>query len=421
MSSLAAPELGFDWEAWLRTRFPAYLRGFAEGTDRPAEAVAEALARLSGDSRALARLGAIAWLLDPELGVETFVTLEVPRYLRSLPPRTVREIEERRGVARGRLDWKRTLDLRRRTSDATWLVTATPRRTFVSPGTRMLRWILGRICEVVELAAPGALSETEGTWKRDLADIFRAAQAALRHAAMRDLPFERPDEWVRAACAQDRDPVVQEAAGLAVAHDRLVPPRDREALQRSLERYSLAPLDEDQRFEIFALLSVRDALDTLTGRPGSISLIDERRDSVARWSVGDATLKLHYDQPAPSARHAAVMWKFFAVSAGLRPDVRVVLERGGERIVLVVDAKRSEKLDYLAASDLKMLGYVADQPSIFAIGAPQAIVVCLREALFPGATERISFVGPRGCAPEGALQQMLGAWLIAARSISGAS
>lgn len=415
MSSLAAPELRFDWEAWLRTRFPAYLRGFAEGADRPAQAVAEALARLTGDSRALARLGAIAWLLDPEFGLETFVTIDVPRYLRTLPPRTVREIDERRGVARGRLDWKRTLDLRRRSSDASWLVTATPRRTFVSPGTQMVRWVLGRVCEVVELAAPGALSETEGTWKKDLADIFRAAQSALRHAAMRDLPYELPDEWVRAVCAQDRDRVVRDSANLAVAHDRLVPPRDREVLQRSLERYSLAPLDEDQRFEIFALLSVRDAFDTLTKQSGAISLIDERRDSVARWNLGDATLKLHYDQPAPSARHSAVMRKFFGVAAGLRPDVRVILERGGQRIVLVVDAKRSEKLDYLAASDLKMLGYVSDQPTMFAEGAPQAIVVCLREALFPGPSEQISFVGPCGCSPGGPLHQMLAAWLRAAR------
>src|SRR5690554_2287269 len=80
MSSILPADAG--WERWLEERFAGYLLQDAHGAPRNAEEVGRALARLQGSASAWSTLAALAFLLDPEDGVEKLVVEEIPRWLK---------------------------------------------------------------------------------------------------------------------------------------------------------------------------------------------------------------------------------------------------------------------------------------------------------------------------------------------------
>lgn len=370
------------WEEWLRGRFPGYLLHEADGEPRDADAIQRALELLTGSPGALQRLAALGFLLDPARGVHSWVTEQLPRFLRRVFPRTIRRIDERRGVLKGRPHWPRTLAMRTRMRDPSWFVTVNAERNFETDALLLVRWLVHRIVATVEDIEPRSLTtddaEHPSGWTLRLAATFDAAGAAVAHAALRSLPVERPDAERIARCAADADPTVRDAARLIVWHDSLLPRARREPLADTLQRFSLAPLDVNKRFEIFTLLTVVAALDAvLIGAARKDWLITSGRKEVVRWTTSAGLrVRVFYDQASRRAHHADVIDHYFGLYASVRPDVRIVVDGGGTaKRMLYVDAKNGGH-EYMRASHLKMLGYVAEQREGFGSPPPHVVILC---------------------------------------------
>lgn len=399
------------WESWLSDRFAGYLLYDAAGAPRDPAHVARALERLSGTPGAWNRLAALGFLLDPVGETASFVTLGVPSWLRRVLPTTVRRTEESHGRVRGRTDWSRTLQLRMQTRDPTRFVGIVPERTFETPGAIVIRWLLEEILRAIAGFRSGDLAGARG-WLQSLSEMQSSASRALAHAALRDIPVRHPTPDERQQCAQSHDPVLRQAARVFGFWSELLPSPRGDALQRTVERFALAPADENKRFELFTLLAVVEALDRLfAGWKRVDDLVAPDRDSVASWTDGETSVRVAYDQGTPAGIHADAMKHYLGLQASARPDLRLIWERDGVERELYLDAKNSTVPRYMNDSHLKMLAYIADRPAVFDENGPKVIITTPHPVVGTWRPEDpVAFVDPEGCVG-GALEALLGVWV----------
>lgn len=411
---------GFAWQNWLEGEFPDYLLACSRGHPRPAHAIDRALRHLGATD--LGTLASLGFLLGGSHDLEGFVAIDVPRYLRHIYPRTERRHHELRGHIRGRVDWGRTLVLRQQAFDPTLAVTTSLHRTFDTPELRLVRWLVARVHHAAADLAP-ATDARDATWVVQIRRLQRAAEDHLRHAALRDIPDVRPTPQSLAACDR-RDPTIRRALELARLYAILHPLRDRSVLVGLLERYALVPIDDDTRFELFALLTLVDAVDrALPGAARKNTLIRPERRAVATWSAGPITLRLFYNQSAGRGLYQHALAHHYDLKGALRPDLRLVLRDArapARRLELLLDAKRSTSSAYLRDAYLKMHGYLADRPSAFepAIN-PKAIVLALRDLSRPPPLgEPVVFLDPPSCQPGAHLDVLITQWVTAASALA---
>ncbi|MFT3767395.1 MAG: hypothetical protein QM820_18235 [Minicystis sp.] len=368
-----------------------------------------ALARLCDSAGALARLAEIAFLLDPDAETRLFVLETVPAYLRAVYPTTQRETDERRGAARGRIDWARTLDLQRRTRDPSWLVCSSIRRTFETAEMLLLRWLLDRVLVLIEDLGAGEHGPRDG-WMGELAALHTAACKSLAHAALRDLPVRRLHAHERARCSHSQSPAIRQAVRVLSWHDALLPVPSLDVLARAVARYSLVPLSADKRFELFVMLSAIECVDRLLpGAQRVDGLVRPGRREAAVWKRGGERVMLYFDTSARPGLHADVMKHYFGIRTNVRPDIRLVRRaNSGRGATLYLDAKNSDQISYLAASHLKMHGYIADRPAVFSDRGARTVIVCPRKvAGDPRDGDAVVFVGAEDCGPQSRLEHVL--------------
>jgi hypothetical protein len=399
-----------DWEPWLAERFVAYLLRDAGGQERPAADVERALARLSGQPGALARLASLAFLLEPAIRLGEWLRDEVPAFLRRLRVRSVTVTDVRRNATRGRVDWARTIAIRNATRDPTWIASRSQRRTFDTPELVMVRHVL----EIVRRTASAVLrveGEARTGWTHTIAELAALAAASTSHSALHEVPSRHPDTHERAVARASQDATVRHAAEILDAYDRLLPEPEAAHLRDALARFALVPLNEDVRFQVFALLAVIDCIDRLVAPATRLDrVVVSGRDEVARWDGDGFSLLLHYDQAAEAGVHADVMRHYFGTSQPLRPDLRLELRRGKDSRELIADAKRSTSRRYLADAHHKMRGYIADRPKAFGGSRPKAVIVCPAATVgSPRATDDVVFIGIVGHT-NGALEKALASW-----------
>ena len=401
-----------SWEPWLAERFVAYLLNDAEGRPRPVADVESALARLSGDPGALSRLGALAFLLDPDSQVRRWLTQTLPAYLRRLRVRSERVLDVRRGAARSAIDWPRTMALRAASFDETWTATRSYRRTTDTVELLTVRCALARIAAATAAVLRRDRPRRDG-WTAEVAALGGLATGATSHTIFRDVPLRTPDRHERAlARSSGQDPAVREAARILDVHDELLPVPRGDRLRDALARHALVPLVDDVRFQLFAMLAVVDCVDRVIGSADRRdALVRSGRDEVVTWRAEGFALALHYDQVAESGRHLDVMRHYFGRVQPLRPDLRLVLRRGDQVRELLLDAKRSTQSSYLAEAHHKMHGYVADRPEAFIGSSPKAVVVCpANDVAHPRPGDDVVFVGVSCSAAGGSLEQAIRMW-----------
>lgn len=409
-----------EWEPWLAERFVAYLLHDATGQRRPVADVERALERLSGQTGALARLALLAFLLDPELGLGAWLRDDVPAFLRRIRVRSEAVCELRRNAARGRVDWARTFAIRSTTRDPTWIASRSQRRTFDTPELVVVRHVL----EVVRRTATTVL-RTEGPgrtgWAKGLAETAALAAAATAHSALHEVPSRLPSASERGIARNSHDPTVRHAARVIDMHEAMQPEPDGQLLRDALARFALVPVNDDVRFQLFAMLAIIECIDSVVAPARRAdSVVASSRNEVARWDGDSFTLLLHYDQAAEPGVHAALMRHYFGSSHPLRPDIRLVLvlNNSGRRRELLADAKRSTSRSYLADAHHKMRGYVADRPHVFAGCTPKALVLCPAASVAaPRAGDDVVFIGSPGHV-DGTLRDAISTWWLSCRSDS---
>jgi hypothetical protein len=401
-----------DWEPWLAQRFVAYLLHDAAGQQRPVADVERALARLSGQPGALTRLASLAFLLEPDIRLDEWLRDEVPAFLRRLRVRSVTVTDLRRNATRGRVDWARTLAVRNATRDPTWIASRSQRRTFDTPELVVVRHVL----EIVRRIAAAALrveGQARTGWTQAIAGHATLAAAATAHSTLHEVPSRRPDAHEHAVARASQDSTVRHAAEILDAHDRLLPEPESAHLRDALARFALVPLNDDVRFQVFAMLALIDCIDRVVTPARRIDrVVASGRDEIARWEGEGFAVLLHYDQAAEAGVHADLMRHYFGTSQPLRPDLRLELRRGGQTRELIADAKRSTSRSYLADAHHKMRGYIADRPQAYEGSRPKALVVCPAATVGPPrATDDVVFIGIAGHA-NGALEDAVARWWV---------
>jgi hypothetical protein len=383
-----------EWEPWLAQRFVAYLLRDADGRPRPIEEVERALARLSGRADAVSRLASLAFLLDPDTEVAAWVRDELPAFLRRVRVRSEVTTDLRRSAARGRIDWARTLAVRHATRDETWIASRSLVRTFDTPELVTVRYALDRVRGVAASFLRDGAANATG-WSTAVAEMAASGATAVAHSALHDVPLRRPTPAERAIARASHDAAVRHAARIVDVHDELLPEPSSHRLRDALARFALVPLNEDTRFQVFALLAMIDSVERVAKPERRIDrVVESRRNEVVRWEGADFVLKLHYDQAAAAGVHLELMRHYFGRSQPLRPDLRLELTRAGVTRELIADAKRSTRPSYLADAHHKMRGYIADRPEAFAGSTLKAIVMCPAEVVgVPRPTDEVAFVG----------------------------
>lgn len=403
------------WETWLRQHFTAYLMKAAAGESRPEEAVAQALARLTGSPGALTRLAALGFLLDPAL--KRLVCDGLPRFLAQVTPTTRRDEHETRGLARGRIAWARTLARRQQTRDPLLFVTSVARRSFDHPELRLLRWLLDRVLAgidsvraLVGLSAPRADTTR---WTDTLGVLHQAAHEALRHIALRDLPAVPPDHDARRVAAHSRHAFIRATVEALDRHDRLLPLPQPSELARVLSDHALAPTEAPRRFELFFLMTLAAAIDRIWPTATRIdSLIDPDRREVIVWKLPDWTLGLRYDHKSPPGYYSQTLRHAFDLRGVLRPDLRLTLQGPSKKIELYLDAKHSDSDRYIRYSATKMLASLIDRPGAFIDPGPRGVLLTLRlTANDPDLSSPLAFIDPTDGEPGGPLERLLHTWL----------
>jgi hypothetical protein len=287
-----------------------------------------------------------------------------------------------------------------------------PRRTFDTPELLLIRFLLERVLRCIADLAIGAIEGRAG-WTGSVAALHTAAARSRAHAALRDLPVTWPTAEQRVACARSRDPAVRAAVNVASHHDRLLPRPAPDALEATVTRFALAPLDVNKRFELFVLLNVMDLIAAaVPDCPREDNLISHDRAEVTCWHLPGGKLRLFYDQSPEPAWHADVIHHYFGTTSSVRPDVRLQWESATSSCELYIDAKFSDEIGYLTQSHLKMLGYITEAPHRFMEPGPKVILVAPRTVLRdPRPLDAVGFVGADDCGSQGRLHRLVASWL----------
>lgn len=403
------------WESWLRENFAAYLMRAARGEARPEEAVARALARLSGSPGALTRLASLGFLLDPTL--TTLVCDDLPRFLDHVTPTTRRDEHESRGFARGRIAWARTIARRQQTRDPLVFITSVARRSFHSPELLVLRWLLDRVLTGIDsvrgLAGVDTLHARTDRWPDRLAALHRAAHEAMRHVTVRDLPATPPGPDARRVAANSRHEFVRATSRALALHDELLPVPRGPALARVLAAHALSPNDGPRRFELYFLMSLADAVGRVwPDATRHDSLIDPKRKEVIVWSVPGWTLGLRYDHKSPAGHYSRTLLHAFNLKGFLRPDLWLTLHGPGTKAELYLDAKLSVDDHYLKISAQKMLASLIDRAGSFLSPGPCGVLLSLRSIDHaPDLDTPLAFLDPSACTAGAALDRLIETWL----------
>lgn len=245
-------------------------------------------------------------------------------------------------------------------------------RSFDQLENRLLRWLIDNVTEALRSLKrqahrlPAALVSLQSHCERALANDWLSSAESPRSLA--------PDMIL--AAARHRRPEYRRAAVLASRRKRLSEGRRSDrwgAIVSLLQSGWLAPIDEDDLFELYVLAVVMDVFEHELGfgAPTDYGLIRTGRDLVAKFSKDSRHVTIFFDQSLSVAINAPS--EYIEVSRrhiGLegsprRPDISVVLSDGDSSRVLIIEAKRSTDGRYLRDSVYKAFGYLYDYQQLW--------------------------------------------------------
>lgn len=296
------------------------------------------------------------------------LAVDLPALYRTLRRTTVAKPVTTRGGLVGAPLWSRTMRERAAYGgDASIYVVASTARSSDVPENRGLLACLAYLDSTITKLARAAGGEDR--LPSALQRIGYSARSGLKLPSLRDLPIE-PLLTVRSrqAMARSRFPAFDHLAelSLAVRSAEDVSPID---LATSLAAAGwLAPLSEDDLFELFVLVKVVEAISGRWGEAHSLSPIS-RGNYIAEWhAVGTTRIRLFFNATPEKLRNCSRYLRvsraygaFFNASVR-RPDIIVAIERGGSTSFTLIEIKNpgEESFDYRRDSLYKCFGYLFD-------------------------------------------------------------
>jgi hypothetical protein len=334
-------------------------------------------------------------------GYEDFCTRQLPPLLDSLSNEKVGEHAIVGPMLRGNTRWDLTT-LGRLSGRLlpTQFVTRLPQRSFALPENALVRWLVEDITRMISWIETRIGSKA---LLPQFAGIRDRCGEALRHQWFREVP---PPRWLevsmRLAAQRQRLPAYRQAERLAARRQGYLN-RDRAARwQYIIELLAvdwLAPISDDDLFELYALVLVLDILERDLGlnRPTQYGLSVPGRDHIALFESGTSRVRVFFDQsPASVLAYPSYQLAILAAHDGVRgvprrPDLVVVHDGPPGRRVAFVEVKKTADGGYISDSVYKALGYLSDFRAIWeASPSKPNIVVLFPETIGPKVTTKIA-------------------------------
>jgi hypothetical protein len=334
-------------------------------------------------------------------GYEDFCTRQLPPLLDSLSNEKVDEVALVGPMLRGSTRWDLTT-LGRLSGRLlpTQFVTRLPQRSFALPENALVRWLVEDLAATIDWIEGRVGSKA---LLPQLAGIRDGCEEALRHQWFREVP---PPRWLdvhmRLAAQRQRLPAYRRAAGLAVRRQGYRERNRAARWQHIIELLTvnwLAPLSDDDLFELYALVLVLDVLEHDLGLqpPTQYGLAAPGRDHIALFEHGANRVRVFFDQsPASALGYPSYQLTILAAHDGVRgvprrPDLVVVCDGAQGRRVAFVEVKKTADSGYISDSVYKALGYLSDFRAIWAgIPSNPKIVVLFPEAIAPKTATKIA-------------------------------
>ena len=335
-----------DWEAYLRTQFPAYL---LPQSAIEALSVAEAtrfLAALTDDRTTFDNLRKVSVLTPRMAELRTFVDL-VTEIVPRLPSITESIRRHWQGGYQGNLDVHATIQLRLQGRD-TENETRTPRRHYNLAENIVLRSVCDRLLRMLVDLRKARLLPSTG-WSADSRTCLTALKHALQHTRLSEVTPRAVTAHDLAAARAAREPVFRAAARWHADLHASLDHNDPQQIARLVAEGGLLPLDAARRFEIAVTMKLIAQLSDALAWAHERGLIIKGRNDLATMRRGELAVRIYYNQAVLDSGPTDRAAKHYFASYPMRPDITVVLERAGQRCsALVVECKHSADPSYLA-------------------------------------------------------------------------
>lgn len=352
------------------------------------------LVRLSDRRPSLSLLARLYFLSQP--GLLQFHREQLPELMRAMSHVAVSQTElSRRGI-RGKVLWPQTIQARAtgRADAATFYINR-PERSPDTPENRLvslfLRQVSGVISETERLVGTGALLGSTQ-------EIRHHAEVALRSSYLSNVGHENSASALMHQRAQrhrnsryGRVSDLQEQMDSAIRRNKL------QSVAELLRGGWLAPLEDDDIFEVYTLITVMGVLeiDLGFGEPIEYGLIRGGRSGatmVAHFHRSDGVqAEMYFDQSPDiifggQSEYVSILQTYGLDIARRRPDITLMTKRpdNTERRLLI-EVKRTGDLPYTRASLYRGLAYLRDFRYIWHALQAQSpkIILAFPEAVVP--------------------------------------
>jgi hypothetical protein len=250
---------------------------------------------------------------------------------------------------------------------------------------RLLKLFLTQVREIV--AATKKLVGT-GAVLAELEQIDQSVIDAMKKPQIREVSsVSKATALMRSRARRHRNRHYGQMAELQAELQAVFAEEKWSAILRLLESNWVEPIDDDDLFELFVLVTTLDILEKEAGlsEPINYGLIKAGRKEVAKFQSSDREIDVYFDQgPARSfsilSEYGSIISDYIGFnSKAHRPDIIIRSRRKhAPTTYTLIEVKRSEDETYQRDSVYKVLGYLKDFADLWpypSLQSPKAILV----------------------------------------------
>ncbi|MCU1340489.1 MAG: hypothetical protein JWO19_6070 [Bryobacterales bacterium] len=331
-------------------------------------------------------------------GAEGFFLEELPAEINRLLHATRRERNFGRRIGRGHIRWSETMSRQHAYSDPTLFCVDQAIKEFDTPANRLLSHYIHEIWD----ALVGIKTSNRGRIAARSEIVIQTAQEALRTAYLRQARSVTSisSSTLRTA-ERSKARIYWRAAELWQEFERTRDARDVGLLREILSVGWLAPLSEDDLFEIYVLVQVLRVLENMlcAGNPdrAQYRVMAVGDGAIGTFDGGEWVAKVYFDSAPHNTfssifkiadyKYKNILARYSSVMSARRPDICVMLSRKSDEFALplIVEVKNTPlDTQYGRDSVYKMLGYLSDFEELWSgdrsASRPKAALV-LREGV----------------------------------------
>lgn len=304
-----------------------------------------------------------------------FFSLSLPALLRCATHVSTSRSSVSRQGARGKINWPNTYRVRHSGRiDSGAFSVSLPRTSNDVPENRLLKLYLSKVVDTVTYLISEYGSEAIPLRIKRLEKL---AIQALKEPFIRDIPLEKKTSArMRRRACRNRNRLYrelllrQEELEEAIYEDKWA------TILKLMEAGWLAPISDDDLFELYTLVLILDILENDIGLNETMyyGLIRPHRKEVAELKRGGVSARIYFDQnpgiPFEEfvSEYVNIINSYNGLPYGIspRPDLIILINTPSGEKRLIVEVKETQDDKYMRGSIYKVLGYLSDFKGIWA-------------------------------------------------------